>query len=575
MRLRSDEENPLSTDRPFAVRIGLLLAAGILAACAGEDAEAPSGDLLQSPRVADALSAVEADAIERHIRVLAHDSLAGRAPGTPGFEGASRYVEAHFDELGLQRAGEGESYRQPVSLRESVVDEAASELSLTRNGETRTFAYADDFILSGDPNRADVTVTAPVVFAGYGVSAPDLGYDDYADVDVDGKIVVYLSGAPPAFPSTQRAYYSSGAVKEAEAASRGAVGMLSFTSPDDPRFRWQVSVARSRRGSYAWLDAQGQPGGGGEATEVRASGTLNHPVAEALFEGAPTPLGDVFDAAAASTPQGFDLSGDVTVHVVSRHRTVESHNLVARLEGSDPELRDEHVVFIGHLDHFGVGDPVDGDEIYNGAHDNASGTSIVMEIARAFAGLDQAPRRSVLFLVVTAEEWGLLGTDYFVHHPTVPGEGLVAAMTLDMPFLFHPLLDIVPYGAEHSTLSEAVTAAAERMGLAIGPDPIPEQVLFIRSDHYAFVRQGVPALFIKSGFETGDDRDGGAINTAFRQDRYHTPQDESDQGFDFEAGADHARVNFLTGYWVAMQDAAPSWNPGDFFEETFGRSAGR
>ncbi len=181
------------------------------------------------------------------------------------------------------------------------------------------------------------------------------------------------------------------------------------------------------------------------------------------------------------------------------------------------------MVYVAHLDHFGVGEAVGGDSIYNGAHDNASGTSILMEIARAFAALPVPPSRSVLFLVVTAEEWGLLGSDYFVHHPTVPGGGLVANMSLDMPFLYHPLLDIVPYGAEHSTLGRAVGAAADRLGIEIGPDPIPEQVLFIRSDHYSFVRRGIPALFIKSGFETGDERDGGAINSAFRRERYHTP----------------------------------------------------
>ena len=228
-------------------------------------------------------------------------------------------------------------------------------------------------------------------------------------------------------------------------------------------------------------------------------------------------------------------------------------------------------MYIAHVDHFGVGVEVDGDAIYNGAHDNASGTAIVLEIARAFSSLPTKPRRSVLFLIPTAEEWGLLGSDYFVENPTVPS--LIASFSLDMPFLFHPLRDIVPYGAEHSTLASPVRAASEHLGLAIGPDPIPEQVLFIRSDHFSFVRRGIPALFIKSGFETGDPNlDGGAINTAFRQDLYHTPFDEVGQGFDFEAGAAHARVNFLTGYIIAQETVRPTWNPGDFFGELFGGS---
>jgi Zn-dependent M28 family amino/carboxypeptidase len=177
----------------------------------------------------------------------------------------------------------------------------------------------------------------------------------------------------------------------------------------------------------------------------------------------------------------------------------------------------------------------------------------------------------VLFLFVTAEEWGLLGSDFFVRNPTVPGEGLVASFSLDMPFLYHPLMDVVPYGAQHSTLSEPVTRAAEHLGIALATDPIPEQVLFIRSDHYSFVRQGVPALFIKAGFQSGDPAlDGAAINAAYRRDVYHKPNDDMTQAFDFEAGAAHARLNFLTGWLVAQETARPTWNPGDFFGGLFG-----
>ena len=410
---------------------------------------------------------------------------------------------------------------------------------------------------------------ANVAFVGYGVSAPALGYDDYADIDVEGKIVAYLTGAPSAFPSNERAYYSSGGTKAAEALDRGAMGIVSFTYPGDPRFRWDVSIARSKRGSFAWVNEAEEPNRGDE--RLLGTASLNHSAAAALFEGAPRSLEDVFAAAAASTPQAFDLASRVSIHTETSHRRVDSWNLVARLEGSDPVLRDEHVVYVAHIDHFGVGVEVDGDQIYNGAHDNASGTSIVLEIARAFTSLPTAPRRSILFLIVTAEEWGLLGSDYFVNNPTVPQSSLVANFSLDMPFLFHPLLDIVPYGAEHSTMSRSVARAAEHLGIALAEDPIPEQVLFIRSDHFSFIRQGIPALFIKSGFETGDPAlDGSTINAAFRSDLYHTPFDEADQGFDFDAGVQHARVNFLTGYVVAQETARPTWNPGDFFGGLFG-----
>ena len=551
--------------------VGLALLLVGSAACTGtESAPAVSVDL-DTPYVDAALAAIQPEAIEHHIQVLAHDSLEGRAPGTAGYAGAALYVEDRFVELGLQPAGENGSYRQHVPLQQSTVVEDESGMSISSSSGTVELVYDEDFYLGADPLRGSVDIVdAPVAFVGFGVSAPALGYDDYAEIDVDGKVVVFLSGAPSAFPSNERAYYSSGATKTAEAVARGAIGTLTFWAPDDPRFRWTVNANRAKRGSFSWLDDAGRPNRGNAA--ILGSASLNHGAAAALFEGAPTSLEDAVSAAVTSTAQAFDLATRVSIQTRTAHRQVDSWNVVARLEGSDPELRDEYVTYVGHVDHFGIGVPVDGDSIYNGAHDNASGTSIVLEIARAFTALATRPRRSILFMVVTAEEWGLLGSDYFVQNPTVPQSSLVANFSLDMPFLFHPLLDIVPYGSEHSSMGASVAQAAARLGLAIGPDPIPEQVLFIRSDHFSFIRQGIPALFIKSGFETGDpELDGGAINTAFRQNLYHTPFDETDQGFDYEAGAGHARVNFLTGYVIAQEEDRPSWNEGDFFGGLFGR----
>ena len=293
-------------------------------------------------------------------------------------------------------------------------------------------------------------------------------------------------------------------MKDAEAVKRGAIGTISFTSPDDPRFRWDVSVATSKQGSFAWVDAKGQPSRGDAA--LRGSASLNHSGVAALFAGAPTPLAEVFAAAAASRPQAFDLKTRISMATSSTRKDIESANLVGRVTGSDPQLRNEHVVYIAHVDHFGRGVAMNGDDIYNGAHDNASGVAVVLEIAHAAVTLPTRSRRSALFLFVTAEERGLLGSDYFARHPTVPRDSLVADLTLDMPFLFHPLLDIVPYGAQHSTLMAPVSKAAQHLGIGLAEDPIPEQVLFIRSDHYSFVRQGIPSLFIKSGFKTGDPR---------------------------------------------------------------------
>jgi hypothetical protein len=519
---------------------------------------------LDAPEVKAALGGIRAAEVEKHMRVLADDALEGRGPGTAGYEGALRHVETAVTSYGLAPAGEAGGFRQRVPLRNSVVLEDGSSMVVrSAAGKKSTLAYGKDYMLGADLLRTEAGIDdAPVAFLGYGVSAARLGYDDYGTgVDVKGKVVAYLSGAPAMLPSNERAYYSSGAVKEAEAARRGAIGTISFTSPDDPRFRWDVSVATGKQGSFAWVGPQGNPSRGDPA--LRGSVSLNHSGVAAIFAGA-----------AKSTPQAFDLVTRVSLDTRSTHKDIESANLVARLEGSDPALRDEHVVYIAHVDHFGRGVAVNGDDIYNGAHDNASGVAIVLEVARAYSALPTPPRRSVLFLFVTAEERGLLGSDYFARNPTVPADGIVADFTLDMPFLYHPLLDIVPYGAQHSTLSGPVERAAGHLGIAIGTDPIPEQVLFIRSDHFSFVKQGVPSLFIKSGFKTGDPaKDGSAINAGYRRDVYHKPSDDMSQPFDFEAGAQHARVNFLTGWLVAQETARPAWNAGDFFGELFGAAA--
>lgn len=558
----------------FQSRIVLGIAAvALVSGCAGSG---PAPDrralTLDGPEVKAALDAISGDRIRQHMSTLADDALEGRGPGTEGYEGALGYVETTLRSLGVEPAGEGGGFRQRVPLRGGKVVEDGSSLKVTARNGARTLRYGVDYLLGADHLREQVAIdNAPVVFVGYGVSAPALGYDDYAGAgNIEGKVVAYLSGAPASLPSNERAYYSSGAAKEAEAVRRGAIGTVSFTSPDDPRFRWDVSVATSKQGSFSWLDGQGNPNRGTPA--LRGAVSLNHSGVEALFVGTPKSLAEVFKDAKASTPQAFDLPARLSVTTRTTHREVESANLVGRVAGSDPALQGEHVVYVAHVDHFGRGVAMNGDDIYNGAHDNASGVAVVLEVARAFTALPGRPRRSALFLFVTAEEWGLLGSDYFARNPTVPREGLVANLALDMPFLFHPLLDIVPYGAQHSTLSGPVARAAQHLGIALAEDPIPEQVLFIRSDHYSFVRQGIPSLFIKSGFTTGDPaKDGAAINAAYRRDVYHKPNDDMSQPFDFEAGAAHARLNFLTGWLVAQDPARPAWNAGDFFGGLFGR----
>ncbi|GAB3945314.1 M20/M25/M40 family metallo-hydrolase [Spirosoma harenae] len=501
--------------------------------------------------------------------ILANDSLKGRKPGTRGFAMAADYVTAQFKALGLKPAGENNGYRQNVPLRRWQVHEETSTLTLTINDQQKPLTYGQQFILSPNPDHATSEVNAPVVFVGFGVTAPELGYDDYASIDVKGKIVAFLNGAPASFPSNQRAYYSSS--KAENAVAHGAVGTLAFNLPTDLRNRIESSAPRARQGIYRWLDKQGKPQRTFPA--IKGAAALSDSTARLIFTNAPTSLRDVMAKARKNEPQAFPLN--ISARIQTQTDMVEDvagYNVVGMLPGSDPVLKNEYVVFVAHMDHLGIGRVVKGDSINNGAHDNASGVAINLETARLFASLPKAPRRSILFVGVTGEEMGLLGSDYFASNPTVPKDKIVSNQTLDMPFFFHPLLDIVPYGAQHSSLDKEVRQAASYLGIQISPDPIPEQTVFMRSDHFSFVRQGIPALFIKSGSQTGNPNlDGTKLNLDWRASIYHTPQDDMNQPFDFNAAAKHAQLQFLVGYLTAQADGRPTWNKGDFFGTKFGK----
>jgi len=512
------------------------------------------------------------------MRYLSDDRLAGRRPGTAGYELAAQYVEAQFKALGFQpgvpKPG-GATYRQAVPLRRAQVREEASELALIQGNTERRLTYGRNYTLSPNFGQALSEVSAEVVFVGFGVSAPELGYDDYAGIDVRGKIVACFNGAPASFPSNQRAY--SGSAKQEVAAARGAVGLVTFSLPTDVRARLESNAPRNRQALYRWTDAKGQA----QRTfpQLKVVAALGDSTARTLFAQAPR----TFDAARLAANQGKPQAFPLNLRIRARTQTdladgLVGENIVGLLPGSDPKLKDEYVVYVSHLDHLGIGRPTETaprDSIYNGAHDNASGVAINLEAARLFASLPRKPRRSILFVAVTAEEMGLLGSDYFASNPTVPKPQIVANLCLDMPFFFHPLIDIVPYGSEHSSMKGAVDAAAQFVGVRIAKDPIPEQAVFMRSDHFSFVRQGIPAIYIKSGSTTGDNRDGTQLNLDWRASIYHSPQDDMNQPFDWSAAARHVQLQFLIGYLTAEADTRPTWNPGDFFGEKFGQPSER
>jgi hypothetical protein len=528
--------------------------------------------------VEHATKAIQPDQIRAHIRFLADSLLQGRMPGTPGYDISARYVATELEGMGLH-PGASDSWYQPVPLAKAVTDRAASSLTLTINGKEQKLVDGKDYVLSTwfassapkGESTAESDVNAPVVFVGFGITAPEQNYDDFAGIDVRGKIVAGIAGAPASFPSTKRAYYSDGIVKAKIALAHGAIGVVALTLPEDwKRYPWDWIVPQVQMGEMHWLNKQGVPHD--FFPGLRGGALFSEHGAELLFAGAPKPLDRVFEDARAGKPQAFLLPVSVHMHTVAAQSVIQSSNIVAELKGSDPALRDQYVVYTAHVDHLGICPAVEGDNVCHGALDNASGVATLLEIARAYASLPTAPRRSILFVFVTGEEMGLLGSDYFAHFPTVPLASIVANVNMDgAPGEYYAMKDVVPLGSEHSSMGSDVATACKALGYEVSPDPLPEENSFIRSDQYSFVLQGVPAVDIADGIHATDPAiDGLAIQKKWLVTRYHTPLDNMDQPIDFEEMAKGSVLNFLVGYEIAQHDAAPSWNKGDFFGTTFG-----
>jgi hypothetical protein len=510
---------------------------------------------------------------------LADDLLEGRAAGTPGYGVAAAYVASVFQAAGLEPAGDpagdGRSWFQSYRLIEAQLVPGSARVTLNRDGRSEALALETEFMASGDYLRERSEVTAGVTFVGFGVTAPELAHDDYAGVDVQGRIVAMFGGAPAGFPADQRAYYSSGRVKMENAVARGAVGVISFyTDEFMARYPWELTVRNYAFPGMRWVAADGAV----QSTwpEIRSRVVLSPAGLERLLAGSGRTAAELQAEAADGTPRAFALPGTVTLARASTHRRLEDRNVAAVLPGADPALRDEYVVITGHLDHIGLGPEVDGDGLYNGYYDNAAGIAVMLETARALARAPRRPARSVLFLAVGAEEKGLLGSDYFAANPTVPIDALVANVNFDMPLFIFPTADVVAYGAQHSSLAAPTARAAAAAGFEVSPDPIPEEVIFIRSDQFSLVRRGVPAVYLMPGLRSADpDVDGAAAFRGFLAERYHKPSDESGLPFDDDTASRFTALNYHLVRLIADAPERPSWNDGDFFGELFGRPADR
>jgi len=502
------------------------------------------------------------DAIRADISFLADDLLEGRDGGTRGYDIAARYVAARFTALGLEQVVP-DSWYQPVSLAVAKLDKNNST-GLTIDG--KRFDNGGDVAIGAFGREPKQSFEAGAVFVGYGLRSDREKIDDYAGLDLKGKWAVALSGSPVGMPSEIGAHLAAEKTRAAQQA--GAIGLITIPSPTMlARTPWERLQERASDPSVGWVQPDGQlyvrtPG-------IRGSAYANGAAAEALLAGSGRTLAAVRAEAGkkGGRPKGFALKPLVRIDRTSSVTHAPSSNVLAVLPGSDPALAKEYVLLMAHLDHVGVKPDTPGkDKIYNGAMDNASGIATMLAVAKAFAESGARPKRSILFAAVTAEEDGLLGSQYLAKNMVLPAGGkLVGVVNLDMPILTYDFQDVVAFGAEHSTLGPIVERAAKSEGIALSADPISAEGLFTRSDHYRFVEEGVPSVFLMTGFAGP----GKAAFEHFLKTDYHKPSDQIDLPFHWEAAAKFARVNYAIAREIADAAKAPRWYEGDFFGDAF------
>ncbi len=516
-----------------------------------------------SPVAAQTLPAPTAqDRIKADVTFLADDLLGGRANGTKGYDIAAAYLASRFQSLGLQPANNG-SFLQLIPFARSII-RPGSQSFIAFNAER--FDNGVDVAMTGTPFVADQKIDAEMVFVGFGLDAPEWGFDDYAGLDVRGKVVVAMWGFPVGSPSEMAAHLNSDKARMAQ--ERGAIGMLTLSTPTYEKMQpWDMQVKRKDRPSFTWIGPDGRPHS--PAPNIQLTGNLGAKAAAALFAGAPRSFEWLVTQSRKPNARlkGFALKPRLTAERHTDITTVKSPNVVALLPGSDPSVANEVIALTGHLDAIGEVTPVNGDGIVNGAMDNASGIATMLEVARTYATSGQRPRRPILFAGLAAEENGLLGASYLANNPVLGTARAVGLVNLDMPMLTYDFTDVVAFGAEHSTIGNAVAKAIASEGIKLTPDPSPDQVLFVRTDHYQFVKKGVPAVSL----DTGPGGGGAEVNEAFLATRYHKPGDDISQPFDWNAAAKFARLNYLVSSELANAPEPPRWYEKDFFGETFAK----
>ncbi len=514
---------------------------------------------------AEALERIEVQGLASHTRTLASDPFEGRAPASAGERRTLDYLARSFGEAGLAPAG-AEGWFQSVPL---VSIEADPDMRLEVDGAGRrlTLAYGADFIAwTKRVIDASALDRSQLVFVGYGIVAPEYGWDDYAGLDASGKTVVILvndpgfaTGDAGLFNGRAMTYYGRWTYKYEEAARQGAAGVLIVHEPMAAGYPWEV-VTGSWSGPQFGLVAEDA-----NLSRPAVEGWLSLEAANTMFARAGLDLEALKGEASRTGFRPISLGLDASVEIRNQVTRSSSSNVLALVEGS--ERPDEYVVYMAHWDHLGRDDRLEGDPIYNGAVDNATGTAGLLEIAEAFSSLRPAPARSVLFLALTAEEQGLLGSDFYAEQPRYPLERTVAAINMDGLNTVGPMRDITVIGLGSSELDDELAEVAARAGRVIRPDPEPEKGFYYRSDHFNFARRGVPALFVSGGIdhvEGGEDH-GRRMRAAYTAERYHKPSDEFDETWDLRGAVDDLRLLFEVGYRLAQKTTWPNWREGNEF----------
>jgi Zn-dependent M28 family amino/carboxypeptidase len=511
-----------------------------------------------------ALESINPDHIRWHVRFLSHDLLEGRGTGQRGGDLAAEYIATLFAEYGLKPAGDHGTFMQKVPLVGVTTLPETQFSMIPKRGETMNLKPLDEYVAYDQTQQAHSEVDADIVYVGYGIEAPEYNWDDYKGVDLRGKVLLMLVNEPPSddpsfFKGKALTYYGRWTYKYEEAARKGAVGVLLVHQTQMASYPWEV-VRNSNSGEKASLKVEGQT--------LKVASWIHLDVARRLASEAGMNLEKMMQDAQSRDFHPVNLGARLKAHMVSKVRNFESNNVLAILPGSDRRVADEAVLYTAHYDHFGIRPDMPGDNIFNGANDNATGCGILLELARAFGAAPQRPRRSILFAAVTAEEQGLLGSEYLGKHPPIPAGKITLDLNYDDVKPLGAPEEVEVSGAERTSFYPEVQATAKEFRLAIRPDARPEAGHFYRSDHFSLARVGIPAFSINEGmkFKGHPESWGLEKEQEYVEKHYHQPSDEYHPDMDFVGDSAMARFGFALGWEAASLPKLIGWQHGDEFE---------